>query len=71
MSQENQPDDPCAVVATVMFSERQAYALAQLCKRLSWADATSLSADATEARMQINATDRLRAALEESGIHVR
>jgi hypothetical protein len=64
-------DDPCAVLATVMLSERQARALAQLCKRLSWADAMSLSVDEEEARLQINATDRLRAALEEAGIQVR
>ncbi len=60
--------DSCAVVVTLMLSERQAYALAQLCKRLSWDDAMSLSADEAEARAQINATDRLRAALEDAGI---
>lgn len=49
----------------------QAYALAQLCKRLTWSDARTLSVDESELRLMLAVTDRVRSALEDAGIYVR
>ena len=49
----------------------QAYALAELCKRIGFADARALAIDDNEARLMIAATDRLRGALEQEDICVR
>ena len=53
------------------ITDEQAYALAQLCKRLSYADAMSLSVDEVEARQMLTAADMLRSALAEVGYSVR
>ena len=50
---------------------RVAYALAQLCKRIGFNDCLAISVDEDEAYSMINATDIVRAALEEVGISVR
>ena len=49
----------------------QAYALAELCKRIGWTDARSNAVDDDQARDMINAMDRVRGGLEESGVFVR
>ena len=49
----------------------QAYALAELCKRIGWDDVRSLAVDDDQARLMIVATDGLRDALEQAGVIVR
>ena len=49
----------------------QAYALAELCKRIGWDDVRSLAVDDDQARLMIVATDGLRDALEQAGVYVR
>ncbi len=49
----------------------QAYALAQLCKRLSWTDARGMAVDDDEARAMLSACNMLRASLGARGITVR
>lgn len=49
----------------------QAYALAELCKRIGWSDARALAVDDDEAYDIIRATDRVRSALEQAGVYVR
>lgn len=53
------------------IDRRQAYALAELCKRIGWADCLRLSVSEEECRLMIAATDRLRGALEDAGVFVR
>lgn len=49
----------------------QAYALAELCKRIGYADAIALAADEAEARAMLTAAELLRGALAEAGYTVR
>lgn len=49
----------------------QAYALAELCKRIGWQDVRALAVDDNEARLMIEATDGARDALEQAGVYVR
>lgn len=49
----------------------EAYALAELCKRLSWSDCEKLSANVGELQLMIRATDKLRGFLADAGIEVR
>lgn len=51
--------------------EHQAWALAELCKRIGWSDCRTLSVDETECRAMIDATNGLRAALAAVGVQVR
>ncbi len=53
------------------LTREQAYALAQLCKRIGYSDARSMSVDDAEARAMLVATDVLRAALADAGYAVR
>ena len=53
------------------LTEEQAYALAELCKRICWTDARACAVDDTEARNMIHAMARVRGALEDAGISVR
>lgn len=53
------------------LTREQAYALAQLCKRIGYADALALAVDDAEARAMLVATDVLRAALADAGYAVR
>ena len=53
------------------FTQDQLWTLAELCKRLCWADARCLSVDNQEANTMIDATNQLRALLAEAGYRVR
>lgn len=53
------------------LSQQQAYALAQLCKRIGWNDARELSVDEAETGAMLSACDVVRAGLEQAGIWVR
>lgn len=59
------------VTVTIELPSSQAYALAELCKRLCWADARAMSVSEEETRCMIEATDRVRAALTRAGVFVR
>lgn len=56
---------------TAELSPAHAYALAQLCKRITFADALSNAVDQTEAQLMLDATDVVREALAEAGVRVR
>ncbi len=49
----------------------QAWALAQLVKRLGWDDCRRLAEDGQQARLMIEATERIRSALADAGIAPR
>lgn len=51
--------------------EAEAYALAELCKRLSWSDARQLSVDEQEASTMLLACCHVRDALAQAGFAVR
>ena len=55
------------VIVTVELDPEQAWALAQLVKRIGWADCRSLAEDDEQTRQMIQATDRVRAALAAAG----
>jgi len=55
------------VTVHVELSAEQAWALAQLVKRIGWADCRSLAEDDEQTRQMIQATDRVRAALAAAG----
>jgi len=55
------------VVVQVELSAEQAWALAQLLKRIGWSDCRSLAEDEQQTRLMIAAADRVRAALAEAG----
>jgi hypothetical protein len=53
------------------LTEPQAYALAELCKRIGWADVRSNAVDDHEARLMLIAIERVRGGLEQAGVTVR
>jgi hypothetical protein len=55
----------------VLLTEDEAYALAQMCKRITWDDFKKLSANQSELHAMDLATLKLRRALAEAGIEVR
>jgi hypothetical protein len=55
------------VTVHVELDGEQAWALAQLLKRIGLSDCRSLAQDDTEARLMIAATERVRSALAEVG----
>jgi hypothetical protein len=55
------------VTVRIELSAEQAWALAQLVKRIGWADCRSLAEDDEQTRQMIQATDRVRAALAAAG----
>lgn len=55
------------ITALLELSDAEAWALAQLVKRIGWADCRALAVDDAEARLMIQATDRVRAALAAAG----
>ena len=55
------------VIVTIEFDAEQAWALAQLVKRIGWADCHSLAEDDEQTRLMILATERVRAALAAAG----
>ena len=63
--------EPDPVVVTVELRRGQAYALAELTKRLHYSDARGLAADEPETDAMIAAVERLRDALEAVGVVVR
>lgn len=56
---------------SVTLPRDQAWALAELCKRISWDTCRGHAADDDEARLMIAATDMLAGALREAGISPR
>lgn len=55
------------LIVTVELDAEQAWALAQLVKRIGWADCRSLAEDDEQTRLMIQATERVRAALAAAG----
>ena len=55
------------VTVAVELQPAQAWALAQLVKRIGWADCRSWAEDDTQTRLMIQATERVRQALAEAG----
>lgn len=53
------------------LTDAQAFALAELCKRIGFADCRSLAVDDAEAHRMIDATSRLLGALARAGYQVR
>ena len=51
----------------VELSAEQAWALAQLLKRIGWSDCRGLAEDEPQAHLMIAAAERLRAGLAEAG----
>lgn len=56
-----------AVTVTVTLTEAEAWALAQLVKRIGWSEWRGISADDAEAYLMRDATDRLAVGLREAG----
>ncbi|MBW8832844.1 MAG: hypothetical protein JF606_26315 [Burkholderiales bacterium] len=59
------------VTLHVELDGEQAWALAQLLKRIGFSDCRGLAQDDIEARLMITATERVRSALAEVGIAPR
>ena len=59
------------VIVNVELDAEQAWALAQLVKRIGWADCRSLAEDEEQTRLMIAATERVRAALAAVGYSPR
>ncbi len=55
------------VTVRVELAPEQAWALAQLVKRIGWADCRSLAEDQAQTQLMIEATERVRDALAEVG----
>lgn len=55
----------------VWLPELEAYALAELCKRITFTDARGMAVDNEEAYRIIYATNKTREALAEKGVIVR
>jgi hypothetical protein len=55
------------VTITAELNPKQAWALAQLVKRIGWADCRALAEDDVQTRLMIQATERVRAALAAAG----
>jgi hypothetical protein len=60
-----------AVKIEVLLSVDRAYALAELCKRIGWSDARSMSVDDDECRAMLSACEAVRAALDKADVRVR
>lgn len=59
------------VVVPLELPENLAYALAQLCKRISFSTCRELSSSEVETYEMIRVTDMVRSALETAGVVVR
>lgn len=55
----------------VELNRRQAWALAQLVKRIGWSDCRALAVDEDETQLMIVATERVRGALRDAGFAPR
>lgn len=62
---------PGGQVWSVELTEGQAWALAELCKRITFADCKSNAIDNNEAHQMIAATDKLGEALAKAGYTTR
>lgn len=62
---------PSGQVGLVELSEPHAWALAELCKRITFADCRSNAIDDEEAHQMIAATDKLGEALAKAGYATR
>lgn len=56
---------------TVELDAAQAWALAQLVKRIGWSDCRALAEDEEQTRQMIQATEQVRAALAAAGFAPR
>lgn len=70
-AQHTSPLLPRTFELKLELTEFQAFAMAELCKRIGWQDVRQLSVADAEARNMIQATDRIRSALELAGVCVR
>jgi len=59
------------VLVHVELNAEQAWALAQLVKRIGWAECYSLAEDHAQAQLMIEATERVRVALAHAGFAPR
>jgi len=59
------------ITITVELDAAQAWALAQLVKRIGWSDCRALAEDEEQTRLMIAATERVRAALAAVGVAPR
>ena len=59
------------VTIAVELDAEQAWALAQLVKRIGWVDCRSLAEDEEQTRLMIRATERVRTALVAAGFAPR
>lgn len=64
-------DDEIGVEVFLDLSLTEGFALAELCKRIGWADVATLSVDPDEARAMLRACDVVRSALAAAGVAVR
>lgn len=55
------------ITIRVELEPEQAWALAQLVKRIGWVDCRALAEDEQQTRLMIDATERVRQALAEAG----
>lgn len=69
MSIVDSPDFLDLVVSDL--TETQAYALAELCKRIGFSDCRAMAVNDAEAYDMIRATNRVRGALARAGVCVR
>ena len=61
------PAEEPPVIISVELNRRQAWALAQLVKRIGWSDCRALAVDDDETQLMIAATERVRSALRAVG----
>jgi hypothetical protein len=59
------------VVVTLELEASQAWALAQLLKRIGWSDCRSLAEDEAQTRLMLTAIEQVRSALAQAGIAPR
>lgn len=62
---------PEFTLQAVVLTEEEAFALAQLCKRISFETCRNMAVDGPEAYAMIDATNRVRKALFDAGVVVR
>jgi hypothetical protein len=55
------------VIVRVELGAEQAWALAQLVKRIGWSDCRALAEDEAQTRLMIEAAERVRCALAHAG----
>lgn len=64
-------DEPTTYTLQLELPIHQAWALAELCKRIGWSDCRQLSISTEQCAEMIAATDTVRAALAGIGVRVR